>query len=100
MGSPRGALLDAVGALPQAVNPLALSLNECPFAPLPAVRSALNASIDAAKRYYNAFAVAQQDLPEAKRLKELETENARLKKLLAEMMLENEIAKEALRKKW
>jgi type I restriction enzyme R subunit len=27
------------------------------------------ASIDAAKRYYNAFAVAQQDLPEAKRLK-------------------------------
>ncbi|WP_101686124.1 IS3 family transposase [Chromobacterium sphagni] len=36
---------------------------------------------------------------EAKRLKELETENARLKKLLAETMLENEIAKEALRKK-
>ena len=36
----------------------------------------------------------------AKRLKELETENTRLKKLLAETMLENEIAKEALRKKW
>lgn len=31
----------------------------------------------------------------AKRLKELETENTRLKKLLAETMLENEIAKEA-----
>jgi hypothetical protein len=30
----------------------------------------------------------------------LEAENARLKKLLAETMLENEVAKEALRKKW
>jgi putative transposase len=30
----------------------------------------------------------------------LETENARLKKLLAESVLENEIAREALRKKW
>ena len=37
---------------------------------------------------------------DAKRLKELETENARLKKLLAESMLENEVAREALRKKW
>ena len=35
---------------------------------------------------------------EARRLKELKTESARLKKLLAETMLENEIAKEALRK--
>jgi putative transposase len=39
-------------------------------------------------------------VPEAKRLKELETENTRLKKLLAESMLENEIVKEALKKKW
>jgi putative transposase len=39
-------------------------------------------------------------VPEAKRLKELEAENARLKKLLAESMLENEITREALRKKW
>lgn len=37
---------------------------------------------------------------EAKRLRELETENGRLKRLLAESMLENEITKEALRKKW
>ena len=37
---------------------------------------------------------------EAKRLKELETENARLKKLLAESMLEIEVTREALRKKW
>ena len=42
------------------------------------------------------------NVSEAKRLKELEAENARLKlkKLLAETMLENEITKEALRKKW
>jgi putative transposase len=39
-------------------------------------------------------------VPEAKRLKELEGENARLKKLLAESLLEAEVMKEALRKKW
>jgi putative transposase len=37
---------------------------------------------------------------EAKRLRELETENTRLKKLLAESMLEIEVTREALRKKW
>ena len=36
---------------PSAVNPLALSLNENPFAPLPAVRSALVSAIDSANRY-------------------------------------------------
>ena len=40
------------------------------------------------------------DVSDARRLKSLETENARLKKLLADTMLENELAKEALRKKW
>jgi putative transposase len=30
----------------------------------------------------------------------LEAENAKLKKLLAEALLENEVTKEALRKKW
>ena len=40
------------------------------------------------------------DVSDAKRLKALEAENARLKKLLAESMLENEVAREALRKKW
>ena len=40
------------------------------------------------------------DVSDAKRLKVLEAENARLKKLLADTMLENELAKEALRKKW
>jgi putative transposase len=36
---------------------------------------------------------------DAKRIKELETENTRLKKLLAESILENEVTREALRKK-
>lgn len=35
---------------------------------------------------------------DAKRLKELETENARLKKMLPESMLEIEVTREALRK--
>ena len=40
------------------------------------------------------------NVSDAKRLKELEAENGRLKRLLAESMLENEVTKEALRKKW
>ena len=40
------------------------------------------------------------DVSDAKRLKALGAENARLKKLLAESMLENEVTREALRKKW
>jgi histidinol-phosphate aminotransferase len=51
MTTPKQALTDAVGALPQAVNPFALSLNESPFPPLPSVRSALVESIEAANRY-------------------------------------------------
>ena len=39
-------------------------------------------------------------VPEAKRLRDLEQENARLKRLLAEATMENDIHKEALRKKW
>jgi histidinol-phosphate aminotransferase len=38
-------------ALPNAIDPFALSLNENPFPPLPAVRSALIRSIDTANRY-------------------------------------------------
>ncbi len=40
------------------------------------------------------------DVSDAKRLKSLESENARLKKLLAESMLENEVTREALRRKY
>ncbi len=52
MASPNRAVTDAaVGALPSAVNSMALSLNENPFAPLPSVRSALISAIDAGNRY-------------------------------------------------
>lgn len=40
------------------------------------------------------------DVSDAKRLKALEAENAKLKKLLAEAMLEQEVTREVLRKKW
>lgn len=40
------------------------------------------------------------DVSEAKRLKALEDENGRLKKLLAEAMLDNEALKVVLAKKW
>lgn len=43
---------------------------------------------------------SDMDVADAKRLKTLESENARLKKLLAEAILENEAVREVLRKKW
>jgi histidinol-phosphate aminotransferase len=42
---------DSCDALPEAVDPLALSLNENPFPPLSAVRSALIQSVHAVNRY-------------------------------------------------
>ena len=47
------------------------------------------------KRTYGGMNVS-----EIKRLKELETENAKLKKLLAEQMLMNDALKEITEKKW
>lgn len=38
-------------------------------------------------------------VPDAKRLKDLEAQNARLKKLLAEQIFENDVIKDVLRKK-
>lgn len=40
------------------------------------------------------------DVSEARRLRALETENARLKKLLAESMLDNAMLKDIASKKW
>jgi len=40
------------------------------------------------------------DVSEAKRLRALEDENSRLKKMLAEQMLDNAALKEVLSKKW
>jgi histidinol-phosphate aminotransferase len=42
---------EIVASLPRAVDPQALSLNESPFPPLPAVRSALARCLDVANRY-------------------------------------------------
>jgi len=42
----------------------------------------------------------RMQVSEVKRLKELEEENRRLKKMYAELSLQNEIIKEALSKKW
>jgi putative transposase len=44
-------------------------------------------------------AYGNMSVNEAQRLKELEKENARLKRLLAERMLENDLLKELLQKK-
>ena len=43
---------------------------------------------------------AGREVNEAKRLRELETENNKLQKLLAEKLLENEAMKDVLSKKW
>ena len=40
------------------------------------------------------------EVNEAKRLKELESENSKLKKLLAEKILETEALKDVVSKKW
>jgi len=40
------------------------------------------------------------EVSDAKRLRELESENNKLKKLLAEKLLENEAMKDVLSKKW
>jgi putative transposase len=43
---------------------------------------------------------AGMEAAEARRLRELEDENARLKKLLSEQMLHNEALRDVLSKKW
>jgi putative transposase len=43
---------------------------------------------------------AGMEVSEAKRLKDLESENHKLKKLLAEKLLENEALKDVVSKKW
>lgn len=51
MATPDRDATEPVGALPDAVDFFALSLNENPFPPLPAVQMALSSSIDVANRY-------------------------------------------------
>jgi putative transposase len=54
-----------------------------------------DASYDLWRRKFGGLEVS-----DAKRLKALEQENARLKKLLAEALLEQAVTQEVLRKKW
>jgi putative transposase len=49
-------------------------------------------------RWRNQYGGLKQD--EAKRLKELEAENARLKRLVAELALDKQMLQEAVQKKW
>ncbi len=49
-------------------------------------------------RWRNQYGGLKQD--EAKRLKELEAENARLKRLVAELALDKQMLQETLQKKW
>ena len=52
-------------------------------------------------RFYNwRSKCAGLEVNEAKRLRELESENGKLTKLLAEKLLENEAMKDVLAKKW
>ena len=51
MSMPDRALSDVLDAFPAGQDPLALSLNENPFPPLPSVRAALVASLGSANRY-------------------------------------------------
>ena len=55
-------------------------------------------SVETLYRWRRAY--GGMELPEVKRLKQLEQENARLKKLLAERDLEVEVRKDIAAKKW
>ena len=65
---------------------------------IPEAAKALEISENTFHRWRNQYGGMKAD--DAKRLKELETENGRLKKLLADSLLENEVTREVLRKKW
>ncbi len=59
------------------------------------------AEVISRKPYYNWKAkFGGMEVSEAKRLKELEDENAKLKKLLADQMLDAAAMRELLSKKW
>ncbi len=53
-------------------------------------------SISDSTYYYWCKQYGKMDVDQARRLKELEKENSRLKKLVAEQALDNDILKEAL----
>ncbi len=66
--------------------------------PIAEVAKKHGVSVETLYRWRRAY--GGMELPEVKRLKQLEQENARLKKLLAERDLEVEVMKEIAAKKW
>ena len=50
--------------------------------------------------YLGCSKFGRMSVPDAKRLKDLEMENTRLKKLLVEQVFQNDLIKDSLRKKW
>jgi putative transposase len=66
--------------------------------PIAEVAKKHGVSVETLYRWRRAY--GGMELPEVKRLKQLEQENARLKKLLAERYLEVEVMKEIAAKKW
>ena len=57
-----------------------------------------NIACDAFYRWRRKY--GDMDIPEARRLKALEEENRRLKKIVADISIENDILKEVNAKKW
>ena len=56
--------------------------------------------ISSATLYASKAKYGGMDVPQARKLKVLEDENARLKRLLADAMLDNAVLKEAAAKNW
>lgn len=65
---------------------------------IPEVARALEVSENTYHRWRNQFGGMKAD--DAKRLKELERENARLKKIVADQVLENQALKEVAKGNW
>lgn len=83
---------EVVAKLRQAEADLAQGLN------IAQVCQRLGVSEQTLHRWRNQYGGLKQD--EAKRLKERETENARLKRLVAELALDKQMLQEFAQKKW
>jgi hypothetical protein len=78
------------------------SSKRCAWSTKAFVLATFAASWESSKRTFYRWRekYAGMEAGEAKRLRELEDQNARLKKLLAEQVLHNEALKDVLSKKW
>jgi len=83
---------EVIAKLRQAETDLAQGLN------IAQVCQRLGVSEQTLHRWRNQYGGLKQD--EAKRLKELEAENARLKRLVADLALDKQLLQEVAQKKW